>query len=119
MDWYTGKQKDPLREGIETIIDGQTFVVPKLRCGGYIKAMPSYDLLFGSSERKDNTAIMRAEFEIALIGLQQNYPEMTAEQLGDHLEPEDLVALFNLASRSDRSIKPGEAQAGSSPATVH
>jgi hypothetical protein len=96
--FYQGKIKEPLLEGVEVVVAGQSFVVPPSNIKREKLMIPDRVVLEKNAvdtSAEQQIAASDALTHIALVALQPNYPELTADMLEEHLKTTDLLVILN------------------------
>jgi hypothetical protein len=121
---YTGRLTDPMFEGVPVMVRGCSFIVPELN----IRNRRQVDGEVAPwANRADKASLQPAtpeyrEFhdliqKVALMALQQNYPEMTSEIMLDNFNDSQLFRVFRLSlGRPEKEDVPaGDGQARPTP----
>ena len=87
MDWYSGKVREPLLDGVQVTLAGQAFIVAPFNIRRMRMTASARAVLreIGESKRDaDSDAAIGAITEIAAVALSANYPDVTAALLEEN-----------------------------------
>lgn len=110
MDWYTGKQTEPLLEGEKIMIGGQEFIIAPFKLKEWISLAPvRKQMRDAETGSVDDLAGRVAYIHMALS---RNYPDLTARELLENCNPIDLEPALAAVIRANDFMRAAAGEAG-------